>query len=113
MTLPDFKCKQCGSCCINLIAHAYASLATDEDFRRWEEQGREDILASFEVAEEDNLIVHYLDPEDESSICPWLHKLPDQDRYICLIQDTKPLHCRNYPVSKVHAEQTGCTGFAL
>jgi len=61
MATPRFKCKQCGSCCINLIAHAYKALPTDEDFRRWEEEGREDIQSSFEFVEDDNLIAHYSD----------------------------------------------------
>ena len=112
MATPRFKCKLCGACCINLIAHAYKALPTDEDFRRWEDEGREDIQASFELVEDDSLINNYADTEDDTSICPWLYKLPDQDKYICLIQDTKPLHCRNYPVSKWHAESTGCSGFA-
>jgi Fe-S-cluster containining protein len=48
---------------------------------------------------------------DEVTRCPWLRKLPKQDKYKCRIHDTKPAHCRNYPKSKRHALTTGCKGF--
>jgi hypothetical protein len=41
---PDFKCKQCGNCCLNLSG-AIAVCATKEDIRLWKENGRADILA--------------------------------------------------------------------
>jgi Fe-S-cluster containining protein len=40
--------------------------------------------------------------------CPWLRKLPNQDKYICRIHDLKPEHCRAYPKSRKHALKTGC-----
>jgi Fe-S-cluster containining protein len=43
--------------------------------------------------------------------CPWLRKLPNQEKYICRIHDVKPEHCRAYPRSKEHALKTGCRGF--
>jgi len=48
---------------------------------------------------------------DDAWRCPWLRKLPKQDKYICRIQDVKPEHCKNYPKSWEHAEETGCKGF--
>ncbi len=31
--------------------------------------------------------------------CPWLRKLPNQEKYICRIYDDRPEDCRVYPVS--------------
>jgi Fe-S-cluster containining protein len=55
----------------------------------------------------------WLHPEtgEDVSRCPWLRKLPWQKMYICRIQDIKPEICRDYPVSKEGAEETGCPGF--
>ena len=39
----NFKCKQCGNCCINL-GDAFSTCATEEDIDLWEEEGRNDIL---------------------------------------------------------------------
>jgi Fe-S-cluster containining protein len=43
--------------------------------------------------------------------CPWLRKVPGQNRYVCRIHDLKPDHCRRYPRSRRHVERTGCPGF--
>ena len=41
----------------------------------------------------------------------WWRKLPGKEKYICRIDDVKPVHCRRYPQSRKHAEETGCRGF--
>ena len=33
------------------------------------------------------------------TLCPWLSKLPDQDKYICDIYYDRPDDCRYYPVT--------------
>lgn len=48
---------------------------------------------------------------DDVSRCPWLRKLPGKNKYLCRIQDMKPEHCREYPLSREHAEETNCPGF--
>ena len=48
--------------------------------------------------------------EDDVARCPWLRKLPGKEKYICRIHDVKPVHCRRYPQSREHAEETGCKG---
>jgi Fe-S-cluster containining protein len=105
-----FSCKQCGNCCLNL--GAYQACATDEDIALWEESGRDDIL---EWVDEVGPGIYdiWISPRtgDDVSRCPWLRKLPRQEKYICRIQDMKPGLCRNYPLSKDHAEKTGCMGF--
>ena len=39
----EFKCKQCGNCCLNLI-DAFQTSVTDKDVQLWELEGRLDIL---------------------------------------------------------------------
>lgn len=55
----------------------------------------------------------WIDPEtgDDVSQCPWLEHVPGTDRYVCRIHDLKPDHCRKYPTSRRHADETGCPGF--
>lgn len=43
--------------------------------------------------------------------CPWLRKVPGQDRYRCRIHDVKPELCKKYPKTKKHAQKSGCRGF--
>lgn len=97
-----FECKQCGKCCLKYGACLQAS---DDDLDRWEEEGREDILA---LAYYGDL---WVDREHKEAIrCPWLRKLPGKDKYICRIQDIKPDECANYPISKAQAIEHGCPG---
>ena len=39
----DFKCKQCGNCCLNL-GDAFETCATEEDIHLWNEEKRDDIF---------------------------------------------------------------------
>ena len=109
----SFKCKQCGHCCLNLL-DAFTTCATDDDVQMWEREGRVDILAWVDTIQFGEHCVHdiWISPvtHDDVKRCPWLRKLPNQDKYICRIHDLKPEHCRNYPKSRQHAEDTGCPG---
>lgn len=110
-----FTCKQCGHCCLNLSG-AIEVCATEEDIRRWEENDRSDILEWVDViylGGEDRVNDIWINPRtgEDATRCPWLRKLPGKDKYICRIQDMKPDHCRKYPLSREHAEDTGCPGF--
>jgi Fe-S-cluster containining protein len=111
----NFKCKQCGNCCLNLSG-AFDVCATEEDIRLWEENDRADILAwvdAIHIGEDHFVYDIWINPRtgDDVVRCPWLRKLPGQNKYICRIQDMKPEHCREYPLSREHAESTGCLGF--
>lgn len=113
--MDSFNCKQCGHCCLNLSG-AYSTSVSEEDIRLWEGEGREDILewvVPIPIGEGQMIYDIWLNPTtgEEVSRCPWLRKLPNKDKYICRIHDVKPAHCRNYPHSKKHAEETGCVGF--
>ncbi|MBC8440559.1 MAG: YkgJ family cysteine cluster protein [Deltaproteobacteria bacterium] len=110
-----FKCKQCGNCCLNL-SDAFQTSVSDEEMALWEMEGRYDILewvTSIHLGEDHYIHDIWISPKtgDDVARCPWLRKLPKQDKYICRIHDLKPEHCRNYPQSSEHAEKTGCRGF--
>ena len=115
MPLTCFKCKQCGNCCLNL-RDAFETCASEDDIQRWEKEGRDDILAWVDpipLGEEHFVYDIWISPTtgDDVPRCPWLRKLPKKNKYICRIHDTKPVHCREYPRSRKHAENTGCKGF--
>ena len=98
------------------LGDAFSTCATEEDIHLWEENGREDILKWVDpISIGDGHYVYdiWINPKtgDDVDRCPWLRKLPNQNKYICRIHDVKPNHCRNYPRSKEHAEKTGCLGF--
>jgi hypothetical protein len=65
----------------------------------WEREGRYDILEWVDTIQLGNHCVHdiWISPvtHDDVKRCPWLRKLPNQDKYVCRIHDVKPEHCRN------------------
>jgi len=115
----DFNCNDCGKCCIQ-GGHGTLS-ATDEDITRWEEEGREDILSRVDIFDfgdgkktGDLWFYPYKHPTlggDEMSKCPFLRKLPNQWKFKCMINDTKPATCRKYPIDKEDMENYDCEGF--
>jgi len=109
-----FKCIQCGNCCLNLY-DAFSTCATEDDIAMWQNEGREDILEWVDPIQLGTHFVYdiWISPVTGEDVqrCPWLRKLPKQDKYVCRIHDFKPEHCRKYPRSKKHAKETGCRGF--
>ena len=110
-----FKCKQCGNCCMNLY-DAFTTSVTYEDIQLWESQGREDILdwVSPIPLDEDQFVYDiWISPVTGEDVqrCPWLRKLHNREKYISRIHDVKPQHCKAYPKSRKHANETGCRGF--
>jgi len=108
--MENFNCKQCGRCCINL-SDAYCNSVLDEDVERWKLEDRYDILKFVDQSSFFNDIWINQETGEELGRCPWLKRLPNNDKYICRIHHTKPTHCRNYPHSKRHALTTSCKGF--
>jgi Fe-S-cluster containining protein len=111
-----FVCRQCGRCCRNLDYH---DELTAEDVARWTTLGRHDILnwvGIFKaVGEKKTTYRIWMTPGTRklAEVCPFLKKLPTENRWICSIHKVKPSICRNYPVSRKHATMTGCPGFTL
>jgi hypothetical protein len=89
------------------LSGAYECTADEEDLERWERDGRQDILDYVVFGD------LWISPRtgEDLTRCPWRRKLPNKDKYIYRIHDSKPKHCRDYPLSKKHALLTGCRGF--
>jgi Fe-S-cluster containining protein len=85
------NCNQCGKCCIHYSNGGLSASASD--LEHWE-TNRPDI------AEYSSGARIWTDPATGEQLlrCPWLQKLPDQDKYLCRIYDDRPDDCRYYPV---------------
>jgi Fe-S-cluster containining protein len=95
------------------MSDAYTNQAEPDDVARWRKEGRKDILAwLYPIPSWKNpvLVDLWVSPKTGEDVdrCPWLRKLPRQNKYICRIQETKPVHCRNYPKTPQHGKETGC-----
>jgi len=113
----QFKCRQCGRCCLNLTGASQTSCA-ESDWRRWLREGRHDILARIETIKVKGHVfvrdMWFKLQKDGSrgemvERCPWLRK--QKDHYICRIQNTKPKHCREFVPSRECAREIGCPGW--
>ena len=87
------KCSMCGKCC----SAPTVMITKPSDYKRWVEQGREDILKYATVPPPHGYGDLWRDPEDGEVIthCPFAQKIADE-KYICTIQETKPKVCREY-----------------
>jgi Fe-S-cluster containining protein len=111
--MDTFECRQCGRCCRTLDYHHDVEA---EDVKMWRSLGRTDILRWVETAVQKDEDVSYRiwvvpGTRELAPRCPFLKKEPTTNHWTCTIHDTKPLICRNYPVSRKHAVMTGCRGF--
>jgi Fe-S-cluster containining protein len=84
-------CNQCGKCCIHYSDGGLSASAGD--LERWETD-RPDIA---DYASGGKI---WIDPASGEQLlrCPWLQKLPEQNKYICRIYYDRPDDCRYYPV---------------
>jgi len=119
-----FRCQQCGKCC----EWGGPSLsATKEDLKRWKKERRKDILkyidfisvkvcpkckkgvltekgtciaCGLEAKEEIVVMDLWFDPAtgEELERCPFLRKVRNQNKYRCMIHETKPHRCKEFPV---------------
>ena len=82
------KCKHCGVCC-----EVDTNVITLPDIRRWKKEGREDILKHVRM-------VDWFPAGFKEDKCPFYDKEKEKG---CLIEDTKPDVCKQFPLSKRHA----------
>jgi len=111
--MEDFSCRQCGQCCRSLDYHGEL---TAEDVAIWEKLGRTDILKWVRVVAEEGRERSYRiwtlpGTTQLADVCPFLKKVPSENRWGCSIHDVKPAICRQYPLTRKHAIMTGCRGF--
>ena len=82
----------------------------------WEQTGRSDVLewvGAFKKDGRETVYRIWMKPGTRTfaETCPFLQKIPHENKWICRIHDVKPRICREYPVSRKHAIMTGCPGF--
>jgi Fe-S-cluster containining protein len=111
--MTEFKCLQCGNCCRNLKYH---NDCTENDYKRWKILGRKDILDKILIVSPPGSRTPeyriWVKPGTGRfyDVCPWLAPHEIKGRYECKIQDIKPEYCRQYPLTRKHAEMTDCPG---
>lgn len=84
-------CNQCGKCCTHYGDGGLSASRSEID--GWEEY-RPDI---FDYVSDGKI---WVSPEtgEQLTRCPWLLKLPGQNKFICRIYEDRPDDCRYYPV---------------
>lgn len=110
--MADFKCIQCGHCCRTLN---YSDGCSLEDFRRWRQLGRDDILAWVGTVRRKGRLIAcriWMEPGTNryAAVCPWLKQVDQSGRTRCTIHEVRPSICRQYPGTRKHARMTGCQG---
>ena len=85
-------CNQCGKCC-TLYGNGGLSV-TDSEIGWWETHRPEiaDYVSGGKI---------WISPVTGKQMlrCPWLRKLPKQNKYVCRIYFDRPDECKHYPVT--------------
>lgn len=86
------ECNSCGKCCTKYSDGGLYASAEEIDY--WQEH-RPDI---HRYVDKGNI---WMDPDSGEQIlrCPWLQKVPDQEKYLCGIYYDRPDDCKHYPVT--------------
>jgi len=86
------ECNQCGKCCINYSNGGLSASASEIE---WWESNRPNIARYVN----DGRI--WMDPDTGKQLerCPWLKKLPNENKYTCDIYHDRPDDCKFYPVT--------------
>ena len=86
------ECNQCGKCCINYSNGGLSASASEIE---WWDNNRPDIARYVNNGH------IWMDPDTGKQLdrCPWLKKLPHEDKYTCDIYYDRPDDCKYYPVS--------------
>lgn len=84
------KCNSCGKCCIKYSNGRLSASARQIDY--WDNYRPE--IASY--VNDGNI---WMQPDTSEPIerCPWLKKVPDQNKYTCDIYFDRPDDCKFYP----------------
>lgn len=85
-------CNSCGKCCIKYSNGGLSATFAEIEF--WQ-AFRPDIYRYVKDSE------IWISPESGRQIvrCPWLRKVPDENKYLCDIYNDRPDDCRHYPVT--------------
>ena len=85
-------CNQCGKCCINYSDGGLS--ASESEIESWR-IFRPDIYSYVSNGD------IWMDPDTGKQLtrCPWLKKLPSQNKYTCDIYNDRPEDCKLYPTT--------------
>lgn len=96
-------CQRCGKCCTGSLVSTL--FATSYDIKRWKKEDRQDILKYVDDYDLDTnadkwSCIIWISPRTDRSLtrCPFLRKVRNKDIYKCLIYETRPQACREYPL---------------
>ena len=94
-------CNQCGKCCTRYGGGDLTASVSEID---WWENNRPEIFSHVGDGE------IWISPITGKQMlrCPWLRKLPKQNKYICRIYYDRPDECRHYPVDIDQMIRDGC-----
>lgn len=94
-------CNQCGKCCVKYGGGGLTVTASEIE---WWETHRPDIYSHVSAGE------IWISPVTGKQMlrCPWLRKLPKQNKYICRIYYDRPDECKHYPVTIDEMIRDGC-----
>lgn len=95
------ECNQCGKCCTKYSNGGLS--ASKPEIEYWEIH-RPDI---FRYVSNGNI---WMDPDTGKQIelCPWLRKLPNQNKFVCDIYHDRPDDCKIYPATIKDMVKDGC-----
>lgn len=95
------ECNQCGKCCTK---YSNGGLHVSQSEIEYWEIHRPDIYRYVS----DGKIWMHPDTGMQIELCPWLRKLPNQNKYICDIYHDRPDDCKSYPVTIEDMVRDGC-----
>lgn len=86
------ECNQCGKCCTKYSDGGLS--ATESEINMWE-------LFNPEISEYVRNGKIWMSPDtgNQLTLCPWLRKVPNQEKYTCDIYFDRPDDCKYYPVT--------------
>ena len=85
------SCTQCGKCCAHYADGGLSATASEIS---WWEIFRPEIA---EYVRDGEIWISPITGKQLTS-CPWLQKLPDEEKFVCRIYFDRPDDCRHYPV---------------
>ena len=88
-------CTQCGKCCYKYEGDNWLGSASEADMLLWLIQAP-DVLDYVGGNRRDL----WVNPGTGKELqrCPWLDKLPGEEKYRCQIHEFRPEVCRDYPI---------------
>lgn len=94
-------CNQCGKCCIHYSDGGLSASSEDIDWWETHRPTISDYVSGGKI---------WISPVTGKQMvrCPWLRKLPKQNKYICRIYYDRPEDCRHYPVDIEQMIRDGC-----